>query len=103
MTDADLQAAASELVFEVMGLEMPMPANPTPSGGSGHYWRVDVACYHDLHEPLHVAIAYWWDLWRRTQVSRPGRRARAAGRAGPARLGGAPLRVGAVPRGLGAV
>ena len=70
MTDDEMRAAAADLVFEVMGLEMPVPTNPTPSGGSGRYWRIDGDFYHDNDEPLHLALAYFWDLWRRKQVKR---------------------------------
>ena len=41
MTDEELRAAAAALVFEVMGLEMPVPTSPTPSAGHGHYWTID--------------------------------------------------------------
>jgi hypothetical protein len=43
VTDEELRAAADALVFEVMGLEIPVPTNPTLSGGSGRYWRIDSA------------------------------------------------------------
>jgi hypothetical protein len=60
----------ADLVFEVMGLEMPCPANPVPSSGIGHDWSVDGRAYHDNGEPLELAMGYFWDLWRREQVGR---------------------------------
>ena len=70
MTDDELRAAVDDLVFEVMGLEMPAPTSPMPSGGAGAYWLIGDRRYHDNDEPLHVAIAYFWDVWRREQVRR---------------------------------
>lgn len=69
-TGADLDQLAADLVFEVMGLEMPCPANPTPSGGSGHYWRIGDQVVHDNDEPLYLAMAFFWDMWRRCEVKR---------------------------------
>src|SRR5919201_7115045 len=103
MTDDELRAAAADLVFEVMGLEMPVPANPTPSAGSGQYWRIDGEFYHDNGEPLELALAYFWDLWRRKQVQRlveerglPAELVRLAWDALPLRVGAVPLRLGAL-------
>lgn len=59
-----------DLAFEVNLLEMPVPANPTPSGGSGHYWMIEGRFFHDNDEPIHVALAFFWDVWRREQARR---------------------------------
>ena len=68
--EGELPALAAELVFEVLLLEMPVPTNPTPSGGGGQYWRIEGDFYHDNDEPLELALAFFWDVWRRKQVRR---------------------------------
>jgi len=70
MTADDHEQLAAELVVEVLELQMPVPSNPTPSGGAGYYWRIDGQLYHDNAEPLELALAFFWDLWRRVQVRR---------------------------------
>jgi hypothetical protein len=35
MTDDERRALVADLVLEVMGLEMPCPRDPTPSGDGG--------------------------------------------------------------------
>jgi hypothetical protein len=70
MTDDESQALAAELAVEVLLLEMPMPHSPMPSGGSGRYWTIEGAPYHDNSEPLELAMALFRDVWRRVQVRR---------------------------------
>lgn len=73
MRDVDedrLARLATELAFEVNLLEMPTPTKPTPSGGTGHYWRVGDQTIHDNDEPLELAMAFFWDIWRRGQARR---------------------------------
>lgn len=68
MTDTD--ALVADLAFEVNLLDMPTPSNPTPSGGPGSYWRIGDQLLHDNNEPLRVAMAFFWDVWRRGQARR---------------------------------
>lgn len=67
---ADVDDLVADLAFEVNLLEMPCPRNPTPSGGSGHYWLIEGRFFHDNDEPIHVALAFFWDVWRREQARR---------------------------------
>src|SRR5438105_235511 len=70
MTEDDLRAAAAALVVDVLELEMPAPRSPSPSGGTGHYWTIGGETIHDNAEPLELALAFFWDVWRRVQVTR---------------------------------
>ena len=70
MTDDELRTAAADLVVEVMGLEMPCPREPTPSGGSGRYWKVGDRMMHDNDEHIGIAIGVFWDHWRRLEARR---------------------------------
>jgi hypothetical protein len=70
MDGADLAQLAAAIAFEVNLLEMPCPRNPTPSGGPGHYWTIGDRQVHDNNEPLHVAMAFFWDTWRRGEAMR---------------------------------
>jgi hypothetical protein len=70
MTDEERRALVADLVFEVMGLEMPCPREPTPSGGSGSYWKVGDRFMHDNDEHIGVAIGVFWDHWRRLEARR---------------------------------
>jgi hypothetical protein len=84
VADDDLRALAADLVFEVRGLEMPAPANPVPSAGAGHDWRIDGALDHDGGEPLELALACVWDLRRRAgEAARRGARPAAGLRRRP--------------------
>src|SRR5689334_6997423 len=70
MTDDERRALVADLVFEVMGLEMPCPREPTPSGGSGQYWKVGHRMMHDNDEHIAIAIGVFWDHWRRLEARR---------------------------------
>src|SRR5262245_38491233 len=70
MTDDERRALIADLVVEVMGLEMPCPRDPTPSGGSGHYWKIGDQMIHDNDEHIGIAIGYFWDWWRRMEARR---------------------------------
>jgi hypothetical protein len=70
MTDDERRALVAGLVFEVMGLEMPCPRDPQPSGVSGSYWKIGERQIHDNDEHIGIAIGYFWDWWRRGEAKR---------------------------------
>jgi hypothetical protein len=70
MDRADLEQLADAIAFEVNLREMPCPRNPTPSGGPGYYWTIGDRQLHDNSEPLRLAMAYFWDTWRRGEAMR---------------------------------
>ena len=97
MTDDERRALVADLVVEVMGLEMPCPHEPTPSGGTGRYWKVGDRFMHDNDEHIGVAIGVFWDHWRRLEARRIVEERGPVGRAGAGGLGRDSLRVGAAP------